>query len=247
VKLFLLIFLTAVAARAEYSYELEAVLRTDPRAMNMTAKLNYDLLLRGGAAPENPLYSYARVGLIAGGSPTLGAFVEYAPIAPLVFSVQKNRTHRFLDASRFDCETNQCKKNIDRTDYGVRAALAYQNIFFSQSYTLRELQTDADSLPIYIEQEQGVVSSGFHRYQEATSILGYRISLEQIAGALYTGTWLSEGGWRSHTASVFFRQQCGEFSLTFGLSQYKYDQFDVQGPAGFITLNFSQGEKLSLF
>ena len=246
-KLFVFICFVSLGAHAEISYELETALRTDPRAMNMTIKINYDFLLRGEVSKENPFYSYARAGLAAGGSPTLGAFIEYAPVAPLIFSVQKNWTHRFLEASRFDCENNQCKKNIDRTDYGVRGVLGYQNIFFSQSYILRELKTDSDVLPVYIEQEHALVSSGFHRFQEATSILGYQISKEQIAGVLYTSAWLSEGSFRSHTASVFYRQLCGDFSLTFGLSQYKYEQFNIQGPAGFITLNFSQGEKLSLF
>lgn len=246
-KLFVLIFLASLWTHAEYSYELEAVLRTDPRATNMAAKFNYDYLIRGEFSKETPFYSYARAGLVAGGSPSLGAFIEYAPVAPLIFSVQKNWTHRFLDASRFDCETNQCKKNIDRIDYGVRGVLGYENIFFSQSYALREIKTDSEVRTIYIEQEHALISSGFHRFQEATSILGYQISKEQIAGVLYTSSWISEGGFRSHTASVFYRQQCGDFSLTFGLSQYKYEQFDIQGPAGFVTLNFSRGEKLSLF
>lgn len=246
-RIFVFVCLASLWAQAEISYELEAALRTDPRAMNMTAKFNYDHLLRGEFSKEDPFYSYARAGFIGGGSPTFGAFVEYAPVAPLVFSVQKDWTHRFQKMGRFDCETSQCQKNIDRTDYSARVIVGYQKFFFSQSYTFRELKTDSDSQPIFLEQERALVPSGFHRFQKVTSIVGYQISEEQMAGVLYAGTWLSETADRSHTASVFFRQECGDFSLTFGLSQYKYEQFDIQGPAGFISLNFSQGQKLSLF
>jgi len=247
VKSFIAVFFFALTSFAEFHYELEGLLRTDPRAMNMTVTAAYDHLLRVEFSKENPFYSYGRAGVIAGGSPSLAAFLEYAPVAPLIFSVQKSFTHRFQDASRFDCETIQCKKNIDRTDYSVRGVVGYQKFFFSQSYLWRELKTDSDPLPIYLEQERAVVPEGFHRFTESTSVLGYQISDEQIAGAFYTATWVSEGNFHSHTASAFFRQNCGEFSLTFGVSQYKYEQFDIQGPAGFITLNFEQGKKLSLF
>lgn len=244
---FIAIFFLALTTHAEFHYEIEGALRTDPRAMNMTAVVAYDHLLRGEFSKENPFYSYARAGLIAGGSPSAGVFLEYAPIAPLIFSVQKNVTHRFQNASRFDCETYQCKKNIDRTDYAVRGVVGLHKFFFSQSYLWRELRTESDSLPFYLEQEHGVVPEGYHRFAKATSILGYQISDEQIAGILYLATWLSEGHFYSHTASAFFRQQCGGFSLTFGVSQYNHEQFDIRGPAGFITLNFDQGKKLSLF
>lgn len=66
-------------------------------------------------------------------------------------------------------------------------------------------------------------------------------------GFLYTTNKLSEGGFHSHTASAFYHQQWGEFSLTFGVSEYKYEQFNIHGPAGFIILDFDTGKKLSLF
>lgn len=234
-------------AKAEVHTNVEGSLRTDPRAMNLTATVAYDHLLRGEASKENPFYSYARLGLIVGGSPSVGAYLDYAPIAPLIFSVQKNHTHRFQKASRFDCENFQCQKNIDRTDYSVRGIVAYEKLFFTQSYTWRELRTDGDVHGFYIEQEHFVVTPGFHRFTEASSILGYQISDEQQAGILYVSNELSEGHDRSHTASAFFRQQWGEFAFTFGISQYKYEQFDSKGPAGFITIDWDRGKKLSLF
>lgn len=245
INLFLLFFLSVAKSEIHYSAKFE--LRTDPRAMNVTATVASDHLLRGQQSKEKPFYSYGRLGLVAGGSPTLGAFIDYAPIAPLIFSVQKSFTHRFQDSSRFDCENYQCKKNVDRTDYSVRGIVAYGKFFFTQNYIWREMKTDADMRPVYLEQEHAVVTSGFHRFTEATSILGFEISKEQIIGVLYTADWLSEGRFRSHTASVFFRQKWGDFSLTFGLNEYKYEQFDIQGPAGFLTVNFNQGQKLSLF
>lgn len=246
-KRFFLFFFFSSTCLAEIHYSADLAIRTDPRASNLTATVAYDYLLRGEATKETPLYSYVRVGAIAGGSPSVGAFLDYAPIAPLTISVQKSYTHRFQKSSRFDCESYQCEKNVDRTDYSIRAILGYEKIFFTHNHLWRELKTDTDSKPIYIEQEHFVVTSGFHRLTEDSSILGYMISETQQAGFIYTNNEFSEGSFRSHTASVFCRQQWGEFSITFGISEYKYEQFDIRGPAGFLTLNYDAGKKLSLF
>lgn len=234
-------------AWASWNGNADFSFRTDPRAMNLTGSIAYDQLLRGEASKENPFYSYARLGFIAGGCPSIGAYLDYAPIAPLIFSVQKGYTHRFHNNSRVDCQSYQCQKNVDRTDYSVRGIVAYEKFFFTQNYIWREIKTDEDLNRMYLEQEHFVAPSGFHRFTEANSILGYMISDQQQAGFLYTTNRLSEGGFRSHTASVFFRQKWGDLSLTAGVSQYKNEQFDIEGPAGFISLKFDQGKKLSLF
>ena len=232
---------------AEVGSNINAAFRTDPRAKNLTATIFYDYLLHGTPSKETPFYGYARAGAVVGGSPTIAAFLQVAPVAPVVFEVQKSRTIRFDGADRFDCQTYECQGVIDRLDYKIRAAVAYNDFFFAPGFMWREIQTNGDYRPVYIEQEVFVVTPGFHRLQEGSAVLGYSISDHQQAGVIYTENEISENHFRSRTTSVFYRFPVQDLKITVGLSHFKYEQLNREGPAAFLTLDLDYGQKLSLF
>ncbi len=246
-RLILLILLLSSVVFAEVGTNINAAVRTDPRAKNLTATIFYDYLLHGRPSKETPFYGYARAGATIGGSPTLGAFLQVAPVAPLIFEIQKSRTIRFDNADRFDCETNECQGVIDRVDYIIRGVVGFKDFFFSPSYMWREIQTNGEYRPVYIEQEVFMVSPGFHRFQEASAILGYTISEARQTGLIYTENVISENRSRSRTTSAFYRFPISEFKVTIGVSHYKYEQLNREGPAAFLTLDLDFGQKLSLF
>ncbi len=246
-KYFMIVMVFSSLSLAQYNLNVNAAFRTDPRAKNLTATLAYDYLLRGEASKQTPFYSYARAGVVAGGSPSFGAFIQVAPIAPLIFEVQKSRTVRIDSSDHFDCQKFECQGVIDRTEYSVRAVAAYGHFFITPKFLWREVQSDSNFRPIYFEQEVATASPGFHRFQQASVILGYAISDAWQSGVIYSASEFSENRVVSHTASVFYRQKIGAYAATFGLSHYKYEQFDIQGPAGFLSLDYDLGDKLSLF
>jgi hypothetical protein len=205
-------------AQAGTHYNFNAAFRTDPRANNLTATMAYDGLLRGEASPATPFYSYYRVGAKLGGSPTAAAFLQYAPVAPLIFEVQQSTTQRFMKSSisKVDCNLYECQGNVNRTDYIVKAIVAYQKVFLLQNLLWRNLKTADVNRPVFLEQENFIISPGTKSYYEATTTIGYRLK--------YQG-----------------------FNILLGAGDYRSDQPEMNSNAAVAAISYSFGESLSLF
>ncbi len=237
----------SIISHAETHYLLDASLRTQPSAKNLVGTAAYDGMLWGVADKKNPLYGYYRVGLRAGGNPSYAAFLQIAPVAPLIFEIQRGDTHRFFDISSINCDLVECKGKVERTDYSIRLLAAYESIFFSGTALWRELRTSNNSKLVGLENELFVVTSGFHRYFESNITLGYQLPGEHLAGVTYTSGLLSEGDRKISTVYGFYQLPYKGFSVTLGAGEYKSDAPDQDGFSGVLLISKEWGEKLSLY
>ena len=112
---------------AELNAKIDLSLRTKPLQYNGGLTGAYDGRLWGEVDRTKGLYGFYRVGARLGGSPTAAAFVQVAPIAPVIFEIQKGTTYRFIKTSATDCDTYECLHRIDRTDYSMRLGLLKRN------------------------------------------------------------------------------------------------------------------------
>jgi hypothetical protein len=231
----------------EVSYQLEARGRSKPFSGNILATAAFDQLLWGQASHEDPFYGYLRLGLRGGGSPTYSGFLQIAPIAPLIFEIQKSTTFRFTKISTFDCDLIDCSGRIDRTDYTIRAVGALDQFVFFGMLIWRDIQTGTANKNIGLEIENFEVTPGFHHYLESTLSLGYRLENKHTPGLVITNGVLSEGE-RKLTSFYFIdRFNLNEYSITLGAGSYHSDQKDQNGLSFLFSISYNWGEKLSLF
>jgi len=237
----------SIVSLAETNYTIDIRARTRPSSLNPVASAAYDGMLWGQASKEKPLYGYYRVGAKVGGSPTYAAFLQVAPIAPLIFEVQRGNTHRFLNINTIDCNLADCKGKVERTDYTVRLLAAYQNIVFAGNATWRELRSQDGSKPVGLELEYFTASPGFHRYFETAATLGYKLPEDRLVGITAINGHLSEGDKKMSSIYGIYRFLYQDFTWTVGAGQYRSDEPDQNGISGILLFTKTWGEKLSLY
>ncbi len=247
-KIFLLLVtFLGFTAFAEVNSSFKFQYRSKPGAMNVTGVVAYDDLLWGKVSKETPLYGYYRLGAVAGGSPTLGAFIEVAPIAPLVFRYQKSITYRFLKSSSFDCATSYCFGAFERSDFSVQLAAGYGRVIGVASYLWRNLNAPESSNPVVAEHELFTVSSGEHSYNEAGLTAGYLLRDSSVVGLTYTSAVISEGNRRSNSIYGIYHWKWNGFDLTACAGRYDTEQPDVSATGVLFVIGKKFGESLSLF
>lgn len=240
-----LLFTFNVRAADHYSFDARA--RSAPTIGNVQATANYDQMLWGEKTPDNPLYSYLRVGARGGGSPTYAGFLQIAPIAPVIFEVQKGITHRFLKISGFNCSEIECKGKMDRTDYSVRLLAAVKDFVIMAHFMWREIRTETIATIVGLEYEFFEVTPGFHRFMESTWTLGYKLSSGNMVGVVSTQGEISEGNRRSQSIHAIYRFPYQDFSLVAGIGNYKSDQNDLNQMSAIFSATYQWGERLSLY
>lgn len=242
-------------AFSQVHYKLYAQYRSTPGAKNILGTVAYDGLIWGLADKQNPLYGYYKLGLVAGGAPTVGAFIELAPIAPLVFKFEKSSTYRFLKSSIFDCEQAYCYGTVDRTDTSVNLGFGYRNIIGVVSYLSRVIRTPMSSKSIVLDLENFTITPGIHNYREMTLFAGYKLDEKKTLGFHYSAGEISEGIRKVNALYAIYQwkwhwnhqQEDQELDLTFGVGNYQTDQDYVSGNGVLFALGKKFGESLSLF
>lgn len=249
------LLLVCKTAFSQVHYKLNAQYRSTPGAKNILGTVAYDGLIWGIADKQNPLYGYYKLGLVAGGAPTVGAFVELAPIAPLVFKFQKSSTYRFLKSSIFDCDQVYCYGTVDRSDASVNLGFGYQRIVGVVSYLSRDIRTPMSSNSVVLELENFTATPGTQNYKEVTLFTGYKIDEAKLLGFHYSAGEISEGHRQVNTLYGIYQwkwhwdhqQEDQELDLTFGVGSYQTDQDYVSGNGVLFAIGKKFGESLSLF
>lgn len=243
--LFTLIF--CVNSHAQINYKLSGQYRSTPSATNFLGTVAYDGLLWGNVDRQKPLYGFYKLGLVLGGSPTAAAFVEVAPIAPIVFKLQKSSTYRFTKSAVFDCTTVYCFGVLDRTDFSITMGAGYKNIVGLVSYLWRDIRAPSSANLVVAEQELFTITSGNHYYNEMSITAGYLFEDKTLLGLHYTAGEISEGRRRSNSVYGVYRWQWNELDLTAGVGSYQTDQAYVGGNGVIFAIGKKFGDSLSLF
>lgn len=243
----LLVLFLGLRAIGEVNSSFKFQYRSKPGAMNVSANVAYDDLLWGKFSKETPLYGYYKIGALAGGSPTLGAYIEVAPIAPLVFKYQKSMTYRFLKSSSFGCDTSYCYGTMERSDFSVQLAAGYGRVIGVASVLWRNLTVPESSNPVVAEQELFTLSSGEHSYNETGLTMGYLMRDSSVVGITYSSAVLSEGNRHSSSIYGIYHWKWNGFDVTAGAGRYNTDQPDVSATGVLFVIGKKFGESLSLF
>lgn len=248
------ILFSALPALAGLNGQLKLNYRNKPAGQNLLATAAYDGLLWGTPDTEMPLYGFYRAGLVAGGTPTAAAFVEVAPVAPLVFRLQKGSTYRYLESSVFECAREYCFGVADRTDLSVTAVGAYGRVLGLVSYLWRDLRLPESSNPVVAEQEYFTARAGRHNYGEWTVALGYKLvdngrgaEIADRLGLQYTAGEISEGHRRMNSVYAVYQWSWQGLNLTAGAGHFDTDQPGVSGEGLILAIGKNFGESLSLF
>lgn len=245
--IFFAITIFFIFAKAETNYKVLAQYRTVPSALNVLATGSYESLLWGEVDKKKPLYGYYKVGAALGGSPTAAAFLEVAPIAPIVFKIQKSMTYRFTKSQVFDCKNVYCYGVIDRTDASVSAAAGYNGYVGVLSYLWRNLNAPSSENSVMAEQELFLTTSGEHFYNELTLAVGYMLEDKKMIGLYSTAARFSDGDRKSNSLYAVYRWPWQEWDLTGGVGQYRTDEAFVGGQGVIFTIGKKFGESLALF
>ncbi len=233
--------------KADFNYSIDAKARSLPTVGNLQFTANYDQLLWGEKKEDNPLYGYLRAGVKAGGSPTVAGFLQIAPIAPVIFEVQKGITQRFLKISGLACSDVECKGKIDRTDYSIKLLGAFKELIFVGNVIWREIRTESSTQLIGLEYEFFEVSPGMHHFLETSWVLGYKLDPNQVVGLMGTNGEISEGNRRFSSLYGIYRFPYQDLNLAVGLGNYKSDQNDLNQLSTIFTATYQWGPRLSLF
>lgn len=245
--LFIFIVMSAASAKTEMNLSLKGSYRSDPAGQNIQAIAGYDGLLWGEVNKEIPLYGYYRLGASVGGTPTAAAFIEVAPIAPLIFKLQQASTYRFLESSVFDCKKLYCFGVMDRTDISVTAVGAYGNILGMISYLWRDIRTPSGFGPVVSELEYFSLPEGRHNYGEWNAALGYKLDDDTIIGLQYTAGRVSSGDKQFSSIYGVYQWRWAELDWTAGAGHFASDEVGVTGTGVILTIGKKFGDTLSLF
>lgn len=244
----ILFFFTVISlsSYANVHYSFDARYRSQPSGYNVHGSINYDGLLHGVHDKTKPFYGYYRLGAKIGGSPTGAVYLQVAPIAPLIFEVQKGASYRFLQSSSFNCKNVYCFGVVDRTDYIVRLLAGYKKFVFSLSHMYREINTPNSSTPVGLELEYFTVSPGFHRYNETALLAAYKLEDNRTIGLTYSSNKISEGDRSSSALYGIYRWKMHDFDWTAGVGNMSSDQSNVGGAGVLFMLGRKFGDGLSL-
>lgn len=234
-------------SHSQINYNLKAMYRSTPAATNIVGTLIYEKLLWGEVNKKKPLYGYYKLGAVLGGSPTVGAFVEFSPIAPVTLKYQKSITYRFTKSSVFDCEKAYCFGVLDRNDILMSLAAGYDRVVGVASYLWRDIKAPESSNLVMSEQELFLTTPGSHFYNEVSLTAGYLFENKNVLGVHYTAGEISDQNRRSHSLYGIYHWKWNEIDLTVGAGRYDTDQADVAGSGVFFVIGKQFGERLSLF
>lgn len=247
-KILIFSLLFSLQVKAKWNGGVDAGYRSLPAGLNASATLAHDNLLWGEYNKTEPLYGYSRVGLSLGGSPTAAAFVQLAPIAPLIFELQKSASYRYIKSSTFDCEKFYCYGNVDRTEMTVTLLGGYDKFVALASYMWREIRVPDSSNQVVAELEYFTLPANqTHTYHEVNLILGYNINEEQSVALAYTSSSVSYRDFKADSIYALYRMKYMQVDLTFGAGTYNSDQPDVAGNGVVFAIGKKFGESLSLF
>jgi hypothetical protein len=245
--------LMSFSAFAELNAKIDLSLRTKPLQYNGVLTGAYDGRLWGEVDRTKGMYGFYRVGAKLGGSPTAAAFVQVAPIAPVVFEVQKGTTYRFVKTKATDCDTYECLHRIDRTDYSLRLGGAYKEFILMSRFTWRDIQTEDGTKPVFLEFEAFHVAPGhYYRYFENMTMAGYKLDDLSSAGLLYIGGELTGSPSRFYSGYGYYNRKMEWGTLTAALGYYDNAgpaavQDKLRGVSALVLLSRSFGETLALF
>lgn len=250
----LLISLFCAPTFAQLNGRIDLSLRTKPLSYNGVLTGAYDGLLWGTVDKTKGMYGFYRAGIRAGGNPTAALFLQVAPVAPVVFEIQKGSTYRFIKTGATDCDRYECLKKIDRTDYSLRLGGAFKNFVFMSKFMIRELETEDGTKPLFLEHETFHVTPGhYYRYFENISMLGYKIDDLQTAGIMYMGGELTNTSAHFYSGYGYYSRKLEWANLTAALGYFENSAApaDVrgkfQGASALILLSRNFGDTLSLF
>lgn len=245
--LLLIIFFFSQESFAQVQQRYTVSYRTNPAGINAVGSLTYSGLMWGKKEKGNPLYGYYKIGGQLGGAPTAAVFLEVAPIAPVVFEVQKSATYRFLNSSVFDCNNFYCFGVTERTDYSVRAAGKYQDFVLLGSYMWRDIKVPESSKPVMLELENFTVLSGNHKFNEASIFGGYIIWTGDTAGVAYTQGEFSDLSRKYNSIYGIYHWKKDGIAYTAGVGNFNTDQPNLSGGSIIFSIGKTIGESLSLF
>lgn len=235
------------SALAETNYKLELSTRTKPKGTNFVAEAAYDHLLWGEQNKTKPLYGYARVGAKIGGSPTLAAFVQVAPIAPLIFEVSKSTTKRFLKSSEFNCDQYECIKTVDRIDLSARAVFGYKDFFGSTSFVYREIKTKSNIRSTALELEYFIIPSGTtESYRSHNILLGQKFGEDLAFGLAYEKGQIKNLNKRYENSVGFCKFLWKDVNWVAGAGHFGSTESGITGNGAFLSISKKFGETLSL-
>lgn len=241
------ILLFSINSFAQLNYKYVFQFRSVPGAKNFLATAAYDGLLWGNMDKQKPLYGYYKLGVTLGGSPTAAVFAEVAPIAPVIFKLQRSTTYRYLPSQVFDCENVYCYGVLDRTDFSVSMVAGYSNVVGLFSYLWRDLRLPTSSNSVLAEQELVAATGGNQHYNEMSLTLGYLLESKNIVGLHYTAGEFSEANHRSSSLYGVYRCKWRDWELTTGIGSYQSDQDYVGGNGVIFSIGKKIGDSLSLF
>jgi hypothetical protein len=234
------------SANAEWNQSIGAGYRSVPQGQNIQGTVAYDKLLWGEVNKERPLYGYLRAGIRAGGAPTAAVFLQVAPVAPLIFEVQRGATYRYTPSQIFDCKNIFCYGVTERTDVSVKIAFGYGSFVGYASYLWRGITLPESSNPVLAEIELVTASMGNHGFNEYSVAAGIKMA-DDFAGLIYSHGVFSENKKRSESAYAVYSRKFSEFDLSLGAGTYNTDESDVSGSGVILTFSKRFGESLSLF
>lgn len=241
------ILMISASAMAEVNYSLTYQGRSYPTANNLVGTISYDGMLWGKFSKEDPSYGYFRIGEKAGGAPSYAAYLQVAPIAPIVFEIQRSYTHRFTKISILDCDAVKCDGRVTRTDYSIRAAAALKNFIFLGNATWREIETPEANTAVGLEFELFTVSPGTHQYFETVLLAGYQLPENHIVGLLAINGELKNQNRKSSSAYVVYRFPWREYAVSTGAGNYTSNENDKSDFSAILSVSRNWGESLSLF
>jgi hypothetical protein len=234
---------------AESHLSLSARGRTKPQSVNLVGVYGYDFPLWGDPAQKatNPLYGFASIGSRFGGSPTLSGFVQIAPVAPIVFELERSMTQRFSRTPNFPCDSVECRGRIDRTDFSIRGAAAYEEFVFLAGFLWREIQTMQSDQEVMVELEDLVVTPGNHRFVESNLFAGYKVDEKQTFGILYSAGEFKDSARAYQSTYALYRTSWNEYAVAIGAGSYKSDFESLTGFSAIFNVTRQWGQSLSLF
>lgn len=242
-----LIILSPVTIASSVNYKLDGVFRTKPRATNAVAEAAYDHLIWGELDKKKPLYGYGRVGAKLGGSPGLAAFLQFAPIAPVIFEVQQSRTKRFLKSSEFNCAQVECLNTVKRLDYSIRLLGGYKDFFATALFLWRKIETPASSMPVMVELEYFTLSpKASHQFYSNSFIVGHNLSEDLSFGLAYEHADISKQNKEFENMVGFTRLKWKDIQWSVGAGRFRSNETNITGNGVFLSLSKKFGESLSL-
>lgn len=231
---------------AEWNESISAGYRSVPQGQNFQGTIAYDRLLWGEVNREKPLYGYVRAGVRVGGAPTGAVFLQVAPVAPLIFEVQKGATYRYTPSNIFDCKNIFCYGVTERTDVSAKLAFGSGSFVGYASYLWRSITLPESSNPVLAEIELVMASKGNHGYNEYSIAAGVKFA-DDFAGLIYSRGIFSENKKRSESAYAVYSWKFNEFELSTGAGTCNSDESGVSGSGVFLAMSRKFGESLSLF